>query len=346
MTGATTSTPPQTDLRASALAMAAEGRFVEAIALATRHNRISPDEALERLLVVWRMSALASQPKSTPDPDWPPAFEDPFPGISGLPEIAAAELTTEKLAGAILHHGALLVRGLIPADDAGKFAAGIDQAMADFSTWTADHASAPTRWFTPAPDMGSGSIEKNREWVLGGGGVWAIDSPRMMFELAELLARTGVIDLVSGYLSERPALSARKTTLRRIPASQNSTDWHQDGAFLGKDVRSVNFWLALSPCGRDASGLDVLPKRLPYIVETGTQGAKFDWSVGPGVVETLAQDAPVASPEFAAGDALFFDHFFLHRTSLPPNRSKDRFAIEAWMFAPSCYPGKHEPLLL
>jgi len=126
----------------------------------------------------------------------------------------------------------------------------------------------------------------------------------------------------------------------------NNTDWHQDGSFLGKDVRSVNLWVALSPCGRDASGLDLMPRRIPYIVETGTQGATFDWAVGPGTVEILAQDTPVASPEFAAGDALLFDHLYLHRTSLPPNRSKTRWAIESWMFAPSCYPADQGPLML
>ena len=35
---------------------------------------------------------------------------------------------------------------------------------------------------------------------------------------------------------ERPALSANKATLRRVPV-KTSTDWHQDGAFLGQDIR-------------------------------------------------------------------------------------------------------------
>ena len=150
-----------------------------------------------------------------------------------------------------------------------------------------------------------------------------------------------IITVRSGTTTNRIAALARQ-----IPASQKNTGWHQDGAFLGKDVRSVNFWLALSPCGRDAPGIDLVPRRIPYIVETGTHGAEMDWIVGPGMVDLLAQDAPVASPEFAAGDALLFDHLFLHRTSLPPNRTLDRWAIEAWMFAPSHYPMSFEPLVL
>jgi hypothetical protein len=334
------------DLRASALALAAEGRYAEAIALGTIHNRACPDDELERLLVTWRMYAYAAREQTAPDPNWPPAFDDPFPGVVGVPEIPAAKLTTKILAGAILHHGALLVRGLIPPDKAEKLAAGIDQALDAFTEWSNDQTTPPSRWFTAAPVKGFSKIGHNRPWILAGGGAWAADSPRMMFELAELLEWTGLIEMVGGYLAERPALSIGKTTLRRVPVSLDNTDWHQDGAFLGKDVRSVNLWLALSPCGRDASALDVVPRRIPYVVETGTHGAVFQWSVGPGMVDTLAQETPVASPEFAAGDALLFDHLFLHRTSLPPGRSKDRWAIESWMFAPSCYPVDQGPLML
>jgi hypothetical protein len=338
--------PGRTDLKGAAKAMAAEGRYVEAIAAATALNRLHPDEELERLLVVWRIAAFAARAQTEPDPDWPPAFADPFPGLSGLPEIPAADLTTNLLAGAIIHHGALLVRGFISPDEASQLRSEIDEAFAGFAAWLADNTTAPTRWFCPAQISEFGALGKARPWTLAGGGTWAADSPHMLFKWVELLERTGIVDMVGEYMAERPALSVGKTTLRRIPASQNSTGWHQDGAFLGKGTRSVNLWLALSDCGRDASGLDLVPKRIPYIVETGTQGAVLDWLVGPGMVETLTQDAPVASPEFFAGDALLFDHFFLHRTSLPPNRSKDRWAIESWMFAPSCYPPGQGPMLL
>jgi len=333
-------------LRTSALAMAAQGRYIEAIELANASNRACADEELERLLVTWRMAAFATLPPKPADPNWPKRYDDPFPGISGLPEIPAAQLTTELMAGAILHHGALLVRGLITGDEAGAIRPGIDQAFEDFSAWLRNQKLPPTRWFAPADVSGLGNIGSVRPWTLAGGGVWAVDSPHLLFELVELLERTGIVGMVTEYLRERPALSVGKTAMRKIPVSLDKTGWHQDGAFLGKDVRSVNLWLALSPCGSDASGIDLVPKRIPYIVETGTRGAILDWTVGPGTVDMLAEDAPVLSPEFAAGDALLFDHFFLHRTSLPPNRSQPRWAIESWMFAPSCYPADQGPLVL
>jgi len=346
MTPPATASFPRTDLRAAALALAADGHYADAIRMGTLHLRECADEELERLLVAWRIAAFPAQPQTMADPNWPPEYADPFPGVVGVPEIPAAQLNTKILAGAILHHGALLVRGLVSTDDASKLTAGIDQALDGFSAWAEDKTLPNTPWFTPAKLTGPCKIAHNRPWILAGGGCWAADSPRMLFELAELLERSGVLDAVTGYLEERPALSVGKTTLRKVPVSLDNTDWHQDGAFLGKDVRSVNLWLALSPCGRDASALDVLPKRLPYVVETGTHGAIFNWSVGHGMVESLATDAPIASPEFAAGDALLFDHLFLHRTSLPPNRSKARWAIESWMFAPSCYPLDQGPLVL
>ena len=42
-------------------------------------------------------------------------------------------------------------------------------------------------------------------------------------------------------------------------------------------------------------------------------------------------------PVFEAGDALLFDHLFLHRTAVDPGMTRDRYAVEAWFLAPSTY---------
>ena len=94
----------------------------------------------------------------------------------------------------------------------------------------------------------------------------------------------GLRTIVSDYLGGRPVLSANKCTLRRVSVKTNG-DWHQDGAFLGRGIRAINMWLTLTPCGVDAPGLDLVPRRFDAIVETGTGGAYFDWAVGPEVVE-------------------------------------------------------------
>ena len=122
----------------------------------------------------------------------------------------------------------------------------------------------------------------------------------MLFELLEVVDATGIGALVEDYFGERPALSANKCTLRRVPVD-TSTNWHQDGAFLGRHVTTLNLWLALSHCGTDAPGLDIVPRRFDHILPTGTEGALFDWSVSPALVEEAAGGAdailrPSSSP--------------------------------------------------
>jgi hypothetical protein len=166
----------------------------------------------------------------------------------------------------------------------------------------------------------------------------------MLFELLELVDETGIGDLVAAHLGERPALSANKCTLRRVPVDSN-TNWHQDGAFLGEEIRTLNLWLALSHCGVDAPGLDIVPRRIDHVLETGTDGAIFDWSVSPNIVDDIAADAPVVRPEFGPGDALLFDQLFLHRTAVSPTMTRERHAIETWFFAPSTYPDGQIPIV-
>ena len=95
-------------------------------------------------------------------------------------------------------------------------------------------------------------------------------------------------------------------------------------------IRALNLWVTLTPCGADAPGLDLVPRRFDGIVETGTGGAYFDWAVGPDVVESAAGQAGVLRPEFEAGDLLIFDDLFLHRTAVAPEMRHDRHAIEMW----------------
>jgi hypothetical protein len=197
-------------------------------------------------------------------------------------------------------------------------------------------------WYMPFnPGLGY-NLGWGRRFVLDGGGLWAVDSPHVMFELIELYEAVGLSDVLTGYLGERPALSVKKCTLRRVPTTTGS-DWHQDGAFLGEGIRTVNVWLTLTHCGDVAPGLDLVAKRMPGVLETGTEGAKFDWSVGPGVVERVADDR-IVRPIFEAGDALLFDDFNLHSTAVSPEMTESRYAIESWFFAPSTYPHSQVPV--
>lgn len=167
----------------------------------------------------------------------------------------------------------------------------------------------------------------------------------MLAELVETLDSVGLSRAIHGYLGERPVLSVNKCTLRRVPLDTKHANWHQDGAFLGEGIRSVNVWMALSHCGDVAPGLDIVPRRLEQVVETGTDGATFPWTVGPGVVERVSVGAPVCRPIFEPGDVLVFDDLFLHRTAVDDAMTNERYAVETWFFAPSAYPSGQIPLV-
>jgi ectoine hydroxylase-related dioxygenase (phytanoyl-CoA dioxygenase family) len=137
-------------------------------------------------------------------------------------------------------------------------------------------------------------------------------------------------------------LLTRKGTLRCVRHNVNTGGWHQDGAFLGEDIRSINIWIALTDCGVDAPGLDVVAKRLPGIVQTGSNFAT--WTTNPQAAKEVSEGHTVR-PVFTAGDAIIFDHLCLHRTAASPGMTKTRYAIETWIMAPSTYKEMGVPIL-
>ena len=110
------------------------------------------------------------------------------------------------------------------------------------------------------------------------------------------------------------------------------------------EVRSLNLWLALSRCGDEAPGLDLVPRRLDGLATTQTDEAMLDYQVSQRVAEEVAGDKPIVRPIFEPGDALFFDELFLHKTASDPAMPKPRFAIENWFFAGSSFPSDYAPL--
>jgi hypothetical protein len=255
-----------------------------------------------------------------------------------LPALAARDLTPGLLRAAILRDGCALVRGLVAPDAAAAFAAGIDRAFAERDR----REDAAPGWYEPFDVHPRFQAIDNRDWIKAGGGVLAVDSPRLTFDMLELFAAAGVPALVDGYLGEPGLLSAQKTTLRKADPSVPGA-WHQDGAFMG-EVRALNLWLTLSRCGDVAPGLDLVPRRLDHIVATGTDEAVLSFQVSQRMAEEAAGDVAIERPCFAPGDALFFDELFLHQTASDPAMPHPRFAIESWFFGASAFPGEWAPL--
>jgi Phytanoyl-CoA dioxygenase (PhyH) len=309
------------------------GDAVEAIALLTAANRRRRDHRFERRLVTMRFDAFQRADWSHPAGTVPTSVPDRFPGQE-IPEIAGADLTVEAVRSAMLNHGSLIVRGLVGPERVAQLTDDIDRVIDGYDAWFAGKGLATAApWFVPFAHEPKKVERKFRRDV---GGVLAVDSPPALFDVIDTFDGAGIRPVVEEFFGEPAALLAKKWTLRRVPHDTGESGWHQDGSFMGGDIRSMNVWLSLSHCGDDAPGLDVVARRLDRIVPTGTDGAWLDWTVGPGMVDQVAPGA-VVRPIFEAGDALIFDHMNLHRTAVDPGMSRDRYAIEAWFLAPSTY---------
>lgn len=253
-------------------------------------------------------------------------FED------GLPVVHAAQLDAAVARGAVTRHGSLIVRGLIPRPDVQRLVSVIDRVFDSYDAVRLD-GRPYDEWFSPYPGRDA-SVGMMRVWLRTKGGVLTGDSPRATFEVADVFKAHGIDRLAEQYLGQPPILSLDKWTVRRGELA-NGIEWHQDGSFLGPEVRALNLWLALSDCGVDAPSLDVVPRRIDEIVTTGTEGASYSWSVSDEVAARVAGPGGWRTPCFGAGDAMLFDDKLLHRTSASPEMTRTRYAIETWLFAPA-----------
>jgi Phytanoyl-CoA dioxygenase (PhyH) len=340
----------------------AGGEVRAAIELLTNANRVKRHSQLERALVRVRRGGCRWLPPPTAPTGRTPVTADPPDG--DIFEIGPEELTVVSLRAGLARSGCVLVRGLVQPERVARLVNGIDLALAAHDAAELGDETVDRGWYDPIsmPDRVTQSASVGittpadafeparmperlrRRFVRESGGLWTTYSPRMLFELFELVEDVGIGALMTAYLGERPLLSANKCTLRRVPPETVNGGWHQDGAFLGDHVGSFNFWLSLSSCGRDAPGLDIVPRRIDEVLTPG-EGAQFDWSLSDEAVAAAAGDLPIVRPEFEAGDALLFDHRLVHRTGASDSMTRERHAIESWFFAPSAYPAGQLPIV-
>lgn len=328
------------DVLAAADQLAADGRFRAAIDLLVA--TASRDGRVERRLVELRHEGFAELADQRSRPDWPRVVDDPFPDVAGVPECRPDELTGDVIAGAIAHHGSLIVRGLL---DPGRARLMHDDIERTFAARAAAEGSpeADGRWYAPfEPGFAKASGFGAENFVR------AADSPASFVDLLDVFEHTGVPAMIAEHLGEPPVLSASKCALRRVTAQGEPMDFHQDGNFLGEGIRVVNVWTALTPCGGEhpAAGLDIVPRRIPTVLETGEGIGFFDWTVPPDRAIELAGEQGLTNVAFEPGDAVLFDELCLHRTGSRPTTTESRTAIEMWYFAPSTYPGNHVPLVV
>jgi len=327
--------------------------YRSAIALLVEANRRAEDPVLEQRLIDLRIQGFPQTPRPAPPTHWQPDFSDRFEEVEGLPAIDAGELDTDALLAGILGKGGLIVRGLMDAPTVETMRHNIDRALLgrkDFAEGVPGADANP--WYSRSGSVAGGPVQfgtMGSNQYTGAGSVWAVDSPPTAFQLIEFYHRIGLPALLDSYFGEAAVLSVRKWVLRCVEPNNGAVSgWHQDGQFLGDEsIRTVNLWIALTDCGGDADapGIEIVGGNDRTIYETGTRGAVFDWTVGQELVDELGQTRPVCCPRFNAGDAIFFDHYNLHRTGFGTDHSSNRYAVESWFFASSTAPAKQQPLL-
>lgn len=346
-------------------ALLAGGDVRSAIDLLTGANRQQQTPDLERALVRTRHEGVASLPAPARSIGGAQVIVAESGG--DLFEVDAAHLTAATVRAGFAQSGCVLVRGLVPPERVAHLVDGIDATYAAFDAAAAGDNAYDEAWYWPFPmpdlispaNAGEAVVlapgappagrpmpaNVHRRFTRDGGGIWTVDSPRMLFELFELVDDLGIGAVIAEFLGERALLSANKCNVRRVPAEEKPGGWHQDGAFLGEDVGAFNLWISLSPCGVEAPGLDLVPKRFDHLVESGSDDAYFKWSLSDHDVEVAAAGVRIVRPEFEAGDALLFDHRLVHRTGTSPDMIHERHAIEAWWFSPSAFPPSQLPLV-
>jgi len=258
-------------------------------------------------------------PASTPGD--PP--EDLFPGTVGAPEVARADLTAAHLASGLRHHGALVVRGMIAPEDVKRL-----YDLIDGSDWSVPRCPADA---DGEPCPGSAPMKCSAASLQG---------------LVEAYQNAGIAAVMAEYLGEDPVLLSERVLIDR-QVLKSGLPWHQDGAFFGANVGAVNSFLALDPCGVDATGLTVATRRFDEVVGVAP-GERAQLAYGNAFkhedILELAGPERVITPILGPGDAILLDEMTMHRTAAPPANTQARAWAITWFFAASRFPEQRHPL--
>ena len=218
---------------------------------------------------------------------------------SRLPEITPAELTPELLRAAILEHGALLVRG---PDGPRQGRADRRRHRPLLRGPRAARGRAPP---TPTATTTSSSPSRRirigeRSWIEEGGGVLAVDSPRLLFDMLESLR------------GRRPARGDRRLPRRALGDLGSEVHAAQGDArrrrrlapgrrVHGRGPRAQRLALAVAlrrrrpEHGRRARAVSTTSSR------PGPRGRYLDFQVSQAVAEEAAGEVGIVRPIFEPG---------------------------------------------
>ena len=150
-------------------------QWLEAIELLSEHNRLSADTQIEKQLIDLRVQGFHDTTWPAPTTPFPPATASGIPEAT-IPEITAEQLNAKILGSAVLQHGSLLVRNLIPQTQIEALRNDIEQAVTQRNKKEKNPYYSPSDFLNTHYKLGVG-----RKFIAETGGVWAADSPRSLF---------------------------------------------------------------------------------------------------------------------------------------------------------------------
>lgn len=314
--------------------------LAERIDALTLANRAARDAGRERELLRLRYESFLASGRGaalpeTPAPVNPPIAIDPAVGLPVVHRLPSAGVVRSTIRA----HGSLVVRGLVGPQGVARLQTAVNETIAARGHLLAgNEPTGASPWyaeFGPIKEVGARAFTASS-------GALAVDSPRGIFELIETFREAGVDRLAAEFLGGRPVISAEKSVFRRVEPTLFAT-WHQDGAFLGENIRTLDVWIALSSCGKTAPSLEVLPRRVSRILPTG---ACFSWDLDDKEIEKEFPGFTTVLAQFEPGDAILFDQLCVHRSGHAAGMTLPRLAIECWLFAAESVPEGYTGLVL
>jgi len=243
-------------------------------------------------------------------------------------EIVVPVLGHEPFAGSFRRLGCAVVRNTV-----------VPAALAELIAFCDATYAARDETGDEAPDDGD---EASRSAILARNRLSYDDIPQPMLTRAYGAIFSG------GWLARFEALLGgpvgflpRYTSIRRHgrEASEYDTPFHQDASFilspryqqLGFPFPMIVLWIPLTPCGRDAPGIELALPTPARLLEYGIEGDRLNDKIE--ITEPVAgTDSPSGrqtwQPRFEVGDMLVMNQFTVHRTQGRTERmTRDRLAL-------------------
>jgi len=247
--------------------------------------------------------------------------------IAGMRVFSVQDLDLQGISSALAETGCVRINGLFGAPAMAQICSWAERAFAQLDHEIANGQLPPDfkAYFDLVPHM-INHIPSGRFGHFQ-------QSPWLIYQL---FLASALPDILMAVYQGHFLYSGLHSVVRRQTPSQPRwyTGFHQDGHFLNPDWKFLHCWSPLMSCGIDAPSLELIPAGLKAIrpsLHKTDQGQHYYDNRDLDLETEILPYFPPASfcPQIlAAGDALFYDSFCLHRTYVTPNMTLARYNLE------------------